>query len=416
MTGSWFVLVESNTTGSGRLFCSMARELGMRPVVLARDPLRYPYLQADGIEQRVLDTSSLDAVLQACAELDGAVAAVTSSSEYSVATASEAARALGLPHPDPAAVRACRDKASQRRILQAAGVGCPAFAEARTSAEAAAAATGIGFPVVVKPVAGSGSIGVRRCADAEQVRAAAEAVLETGPAALGGLAPQPAVLVESYLDGAEYSVETLDEQVVGVTGKHLGAEPYFVETGHDFPARLAPDQRRELGEVAVAALRALGLGWGPAHTELRWTSAGIRVIEVNPRLAGGMIPRIVEAASGVDLIRHTVARAAGLALPLAGSRSGGASIRFMLTDRAGQLTEVRGLAEASRQPGVLDVVLTAELGRQLTVENSFRDRFGYLISEGEDSWVAAGRAEHAMALIEARIVPAALVGRGIGIQ
>ena len=410
-----FVLVESNTTGSGRLFCAVARELGMRPVVLARDPHRYPYLAADGIDCQVLDTGSVAAVLDGCARLAEPVAAVTSSSEYFTATASEAARALGLPHPDPAAVRACRDKASQRRILRAAGIGCPDFAVARSCAEAVAAAVGIGFPVVVKPTAGSGSVGVRRCADAEQVRAAAEAVLEVDPAVLG-LPPQSAVLVEEYLDGAEFSVETLDDQVVGVTGKHLGAEPYFVETGHDFPARVAPERRRRLGEVAVHALRALGLGWGPAHTELRWSSSGIRVIEVNPRLAGGMIPRVVEVATGVDLIRHTVARAAGMALPLAPARSGGAAIRFLLPHQAGRLDRLDGLAAASRQPGVVEVVVTAEPGQQLSVRNSFQDRFGYVISAGDDGWAAAERAEHALALIEARIIPASLVERGVCVQ
>ncbi|HEX8304819.1 MAG TPA: ATP-grasp domain-containing protein [Jatrophihabitans sp.] len=414
MTGAWFVLVESNTTGSGRLFCGAARDLGLRPVVLARDPHRYPYIAADGIESRVLDTGSLDAVVAACAELPGPVSAVTSSSEYYIATASEAARALGLPHADPAAVRACRDKASQRRILQAAGVGCPDFAVAGSCDEAVAAAARMRFPVVVKPTAGSGSVGVRRCDDAGQVGAAARTVLESDPAALG-LPPQSAVLIERYLDGAEFSVETLDDRVIGVTGKHLGAEPYFVEIGHDFPARLASDRRRELGEAALAALRALGLGWGPAHTELRWSSEGIRVIEVNPRLAGGMIPRIVEVATGVDLIRQTVARAAGLTLPPGPARSGGAAIRFLLPRQAGRLAEVSGLADAGRQPGVVEVVLTAELGQQLSVRNSFQDRFGYLISEGEDEEIAAERADHALALIEARIVPASLVERGISV-
>ncbi|MEO6501517.1 MAG: ATP-grasp domain-containing protein [Jatrophihabitantaceae bacterium] len=157
-------------------------------------------------------------------------------------------------------------------------------------------------------------------------------------------------------------------RVLKLSGQSASATRYFVETGHDFPARVPADQRRRLGEVAVAALRALGLGWGPAHTELRWTSAGIRIVEVNPRLAGGMIPRIVELACGVDLIRHTVARAAGL---------------------------------------------TAELGQQLTVRNSFHDRFGYLVSTGEDGWAAAERAERALALIEARIVPTSLTGRGV---
>jgi argininosuccinate lyase len=174
MTARWFVLVESNTTGSGRLFCRAAVRAGLRPVLLARDPDRYPYVPADRIESRVVDTGSGPSVLAACTELDaagGAVAGVTSSSEYFVGTAGEVARTLGLPHPDPAAIRDCRDKATQRSRLAAAGLPGPAFAAARSRDEAAAAAARIGFPVVVKPAAGSGSIGVRRCADPAEVAA-----------------------------------------------------------------------------------------------------------------------------------------------------------------------------------------------------------------------------------------------------
>src|SRR5262245_49942824 len=113
MTADWLVLVESNTTGTGRLFCSAARAIGLRPVLFARDPDRYPYVAADRIDSRVLDTRDPAAILAGCAELAGSVAGVTSSSEYSIAIAAEVARVLGRPHPDPDAVRACRDKGAQ---------------------------------------------------------------------------------------------------------------------------------------------------------------------------------------------------------------------------------------------------------------------------------------------------------------
>ncbi|CAM5739566.1 Argininosuccinate lyase [Streptomyces badius] len=125
----WFVCVESNTTGTGRLFCAAARAQGMRPVVLAKDPGRYPYLAEDGVDARVVDTSDEARVREVCRELavSGGVAGVTSSSEYFVATAAAAAVALGRPAPDPAAITRCRDKARQRAVLAAAGVPVPAF-------------------------------------------------------------------------------------------------------------------------------------------------------------------------------------------------------------------------------------------------------------------------------------------------
>ncbi len=405
MTGDWLVLVESNTTGSGRLFCAAARRMGLRPVLLARDPDRYPYVRADAVDSRVVDTAAPEAVLAACAALAGRVAGVTSSSEYFVGTAGEVARSLGLPHPDPDAVRQARDKRAQRTRLAEAGVPCPGFAAAGTPAAAAGAAARIGLPVVVKPVAGSGSIGVRRCATPAEVRAAAEYVLDTDPAELA-LPAQPAVLVEEYLDGAEYSVETLDDQVVGITGKHLGPEPYFVEIGHDFPARLGAAQRAAIGDAAVAALRALGLGWGAAHVELRQTAAGPRLVEVNPRLAGGMIPRMVQEATGIDMIFHQVARAAGRAEPPRASRARAASIRFLVATTSGRLTEICGVEAAGRVPGVVEVGLTREPGQEVVLRRSFQDRLGYVIASAGAGSVAARAADEGLRVLEARIAPA----------
>ena len=153
--------------------CTCARRLGLRPVLLARDPGRYRYIETDQIDARVVDTASPDAVRAAGAELPGRIAGVTSSSEYFIGTASEVARQLGRPHPDPDAIRACRNKHTQRIRLQQAGVPGPAFAAAPTPQDAVAAAARIGLPVVVKPVAGSGSIGTRSCRTPDEVRAAA---------------------------------------------------------------------------------------------------------------------------------------------------------------------------------------------------------------------------------------------------
>jgi biotin carboxylase len=412
MTGEWFVLVESNTTGSGRLFCAAARRLGLRPVMLARDPGRYPYVLADRLDSRVVDTADPEAVLAACAALPGPVAGVTSSSEYSVATAGEVARALGLPHPNPAAVRVCRDKYLQRTMLREAGLPGPGFAAATSPQAAAAVAARLGLPVVVKPVAGSGSTGVRRCASLADVHAAAEYALHTDPVELA-LPPQDAVVVEEYLDGAEYSAETLDDQVLGLTRKHLGPEPYFVEVGHDFPAPLRGIEHAALSGMAVAALRALGLGWGAAHVELRLTARGPRIVEVNPRLAGGMIPRMVQESLGIDMITHVVAKAAGRPAVPRPTRARAASIRFLLAETGGRLLEIRGAPQARRLPGVVEVGVTGEPGQDVVLRRSFRDRLGYVIASADTTAAAAHAASDGVRALQVRIADASLVTEGV---
>src|ERR1700759_1253442 len=109
MTEQWLLLLETYTRGSGRLFCAAAHRLGLRPVVFARDPGRYPYLAEDRIQAVRVDTGDPVAVRQGAGGLAARVAGVTSSSEYYVAAAAELAAEFGLPHPDAAAITACRD-------------------------------------------------------------------------------------------------------------------------------------------------------------------------------------------------------------------------------------------------------------------------------------------------------------------
>ncbi|RKT17070.1 biotin carboxylase [Streptomyces sp. 1114.5] len=397
---TWFVLVESNTTGSGRQFCAAARELGLRPVVLTRHPERYPYLATDAVDHLPVDTADQEAVSEACRALagDGGLAGVTSSSEYFIATAAAAAARLGLPAADPQALTRCRHKDLQRAALAAAGVPVPAHRAVGGLAEALAAADELGYPVVVKPTTGSGSVGVRLCAGPEDLAAHAAPLLDS-PVNERGQATPGLVLVEEYVTGREFSVETFDHEVVGVVGKHLGPPPHFVETGHDFPAPAAPAELERLADTTTRAVRALGLGWGAAHTELRLGPRGPVVIEVNPRLAGGMIPSLVRLATGVDLVAAVVARAAGTGPSLTPDRAGHASIRFALAHRAGTVRAVDGAERAAALPGVELAETTVAPGTEFEPTHSFRDRFGYAVATGPDAATAADRATRAAALL-----------------
>ncbi|WP_410594815.1 ATP-grasp domain-containing protein [Amycolatopsis sp. lyj-23] len=395
----WFVLVESNTTGSGRRFCAVARRRGLRPVVLAADPGRYPYLAEDGVDHLTLDTGDQDAVDAACDRFarDG-VAGVTSSSEYFIAAAAAAAARLGLPGPSAAAIRECRAKDRQRALLVAGGVAVPAFRVVDGPAGAVDAAGSLGLPVVVKPVAGSGSVGVRLCATAAEAAEAVAALL--AGADERGTARERRVLVEEFARGPEYSVETIGTEVVGVTRKHLGPAPFFVETGHDFPAPLADAERSAVERTAVRALRALGLGWGAAHTELRVTRRGPVLIEVNPRLAGGMITAVVEEAAGIDLVACCVDLACGRSPALVPTRAAAASIRFLVAERAGPVTAVRGIPAAQGMPDVRAVTVTVAPGARIgELTQSFRDRLGHVITRAGDVARAAAAAESARAAI-----------------
>lgn len=415
MTLPPLALIESNTSGTGRLFARAAAEQGFRPVILSADPARYDFVGRDGLDSFDVDSDDTEALVAACRGLApaGELAGVTSSSEYYVATAAAVASRLGLPGAHPEAVRECRDKWKQRLRLEAAGAGAPEFRVAASGRAAVEAAREIGFPVVVKPVSGSGSVGVKLCEQAGEVRAHAAALLRQKRNERGQPLPRY-VLVEQLIIGPEYSVETMGTEVIGVTSKRLGPLPHFVEIGHDFPAHFSGREEEIISQAACDALKALNLGWGPAHIELRLGSGGPKVIEVNPRLAGGFIPELVRLACGIDMIGETIRQVAGGAPRLDRTRRRYASLRFILASEGGVLSARNNLDAAAQVPGVVEARLYVKTGERLSRRGDFRDRVGHVIAVGETPVTARESAELAHGKINLLVEPAARAEAGGG--
>ena len=403
MSVSCLGFIESNTTGTGRLFALAARSIGVSPLLLTANPDRYGYVLKEGIEVVAVETTNETALLAACRNINSnrQLVGVASSSEYFVGAAATVARQLSLPGPDPEAVAQIRDKGRQRELLRAADVGIPDFRVVESVAEAIAAAGAVGLPAVVKPVSGSGSNGVRLCRSYKEVEAHAGQLLKQTKNERGLPAPGR-ILVEQFIEGLEFSVETFGDSVIGVTKKYLGSPPHFVEIGHDFPAELPSADLILIRSTALRALSVLGLNWGPAHTEIRLDSDGPKVIEVNPRLAGGFIPNLVLHATGIDLILATTLLATGHQVKLEATRRKHASLRFITTSKPGKLVMVSGIDTAREVQGVTDVQLYVEPGALLTPRGDFRDRVGHVLATAETN-------ERAVSIVEAALTHINLV-------
>jgi biotin carboxylase len=153
-----------------------------------------------------------------------------------------------------------------------------------------------------------------------------------------------------------------------------------------------------LASVARDAVRALGLVTGPAHVELRLDDMGDPyVIEVNPRLAGGLIPRLVRYAAGRDLVGEVVAGLSGRPVRPASAGGRHASIRFLVPPRSGVVREVTGLDLARAMPGVVEMSCAVTAGMPIRIEHSFADRKGYVIALSGDAETAGKVADRAVA-------------------
>src|SRR5262249_30279093 len=147
------IFIESNTSGTGRLFVRVAGEHGYEPVMLVEKKERYAFLDEDLVPFRRCNTTSniqIAAILKSLAR-EAALAGIFSSSEYFLETAAIFAAEYDLPGPDPVALRICRNKHTQRQSLQRAGFLTPIFERIPSLEEVQAALKRIPLPAVVKP-------------------------------------------------------------------------------------------------------------------------------------------------------------------------------------------------------------------------------------------------------------------------
>jgi biotin carboxylase len=385
------IFVESNTTGTGMLALRVAARLGTAPVLLTGKPDRYAGLSDVRCEVVTCDTNDKTALAEAVRRLagaDGGLAGITTTSEFYLVPVAELGAEFGRPANPVLASQTCRDKARTRRALAAAGIHQPAFRLVRDLAEVPAAVADVGLPCVVKPADDSGSNLVRLCESDQEAAEHAARVL----AVTRNVRDQQAAgtaLVEEYLAGAELSVEMFsvagESTCVGCTRKSVTGLPYFVESGHLFPADLPDGLTAEVVDCVGRALKTAGWEFGASHVEVKLTQAGPAIVEINARLAGGMIPELVRLATGVDLLEQQVRAFAGLPVRLTPTRARFAGIRFILPppDRAGELVELAGTGRARGVPGLERVVVTAAAGTVVRPARNAYDRLGYLIAVGD---------------------------------
>ncbi|MEV4727264.1 ATP-grasp domain-containing protein [Micromonospora humida] len=363
------LLVESWVGAMSSLLPRAIREAGHRFTFLTRNLHHYlrqgggtgthPLLDADHVI--TAETNDPERLLPYVRKLHEVLRfdGVVTSCDYYLATVARLAADLGLPGTRPEAVECAYRKDLARQRMQAAGLPGPAFAVTEDWAGTEAAARALGFPLVVKPVDLCAGMLVRLVADRDQLREAFDA-LGGFPVNARGQQRSPLVLLEEVLVGPEVSVETVtvdgETTVLGVTDKSLAGAPWFVETGHMFPAALDAATAGAVGDMAVAALAAVGFDRGVAHTELRLTAAGPRVVEINPRPAGNQITELVRRATGVDLpmvyARLAVGEQPQVTVADTGVRS--AAIAFLLPPRAGTVAGIDGVTALAAAPDVVD--------------------------------------------------------------
>lgn len=231
----------------------------------------------------------------------------------------QACRDAGLVFigPSPEAIKAMGNKAGAKEIMQKAGVPCVPGYQGADQSDAAmlAEAKKIGFPVMIKAVAGGGGRGMRLVADASSFPDALRSARSEAQGAFG----DPTVILErAIVDPRHIEIQVFGDRHGNAI--HLGERDCSVQRRHQKLIEEAPspavsqELRARMGEVAMSAVKAIGYEGAGTLEFLLDKSGAFYFMEMNTRLQ--VEHPVTEAITGLDLVELQLRVASGEPLGL----------------------------------------------------------------------------------------------------
>ena len=351
-----------------------------------RDPSAPGFEYAD---RRAIVSAEDEESLDRLARADPVDGIVAPGIDWPVAIAARLADRLGLRHPlDPDTAALAVSKLRQRERFAEAGVPQPRHALAGSPESAAAAASALGFPCVVKAPDRQGQRGLSLVDAPGDLPGAIEEALRVSRSRqclVEELVPGQEVTVNAFSIGGRFVPLTVTDRITAEPPAFGGAP---APPGPGGGARAAA----AAGEAAAAAL---GITEGPTYTQIVLGPDGPRVVELAARLGGGHDAELCLAATGVDLNVLALAAALGEEVEVPKPRPrGGACVRFLVA-APGDLLQVEGLERALEVDGVVEARGYRRPGWTFGPLRRGSDRAGFVLATGrsrEDALARAGRA------------------------
>jgi len=295
--------------------------------------------------------------------------------ESGVELAETLADELGLPTNGAGLCEARRDKYLMAEAADARGLRTAAQFQSSDIEEIVDwTRNKLKWPVIVKPPRSVASDGVAFCRSAGEVREAADRIL-SGTNVLG--CRNAAVLVQEFLEGTEYIVDTVNlDGRRKTTGIWEYSRPPAGTTGefvsYDAMTLLPYDGARQeaLQAYAFKVLDALAVNFGPAQCELMWVDGEPVLVEAAARLSGGIGALLSGICGGISQIDETIDMLLEPARFLASMDERPRLQRravnlFLVPHRRGRLVRVRGLDEIRRLPTLHSASVSAQPGDML---------------------------------------------------
>ena len=367
----------------------LARMPDVRLGVITQEPReRVPTLAGDGIQghyqvRDCLDAQQLIAAGQHFQQHWGRVDRLIGFLEQMQIPNAEARDALKIPGMGGEVARNFRDKNRMKAVLQQAGLPVARQRRIEGAADALGFVEQVGYPIVLKPLAGLGSRATMRASSQEELYAALDQLLPS---------PSNPIQAEEFVQGSEHTFETVTVQgrpVWQSSSYYLPGPLEVLETPWIqycvlLPREPMPPHAEPFRAINTAALAALGMETGLSHMEWFIRADGSPVIsEVGARPPGVHLMPMMGEAHGVDMW------AKWLRLMLDGTfempeRTHATGVAFLRAQGGGRtVTHIEGIQEVQERVG--DLIVAAELPRPGQPRSTHYEGEGWVLLKHPDT-------------------------------
>ncbi len=236
------------------------------------------------------------------------------------------------------------------------------------------------------------------------------------------------ILAEEFLDGPQYLVEVIVYEqklhIIAVFEQEITHHKRFIVTGYNLLVDPPADLYRSLKEAVQSIVVDHKMESGACHLELRhvWRTRTVllankekaqghlheqkwKLVEINPRISGGAMNKLIEIGLGLNLVEETLKFALGQEPNLQPRHKQHVFAQYIILSETGILVKVTGKQKALHCPGVQDVYVKPRQGTLLTPPLSMGHRYAYVIATGDSEQSAKENAKFAASQIQFLLSP-----------
>ena len=310
-------------------------------------------------------------------------------------TVASVAEKLSLPGITTETARKCSDKFLMKETLLAEGIPIPWFSLVKSVSELCSIISERGLPLVIKPVDSRGARGVIRITKSIDLEWAFEYAKS--------FSPTSRVMVEEFLEGQQYSTESviMDEKNITLGFSERNYEfleelsPYIIENGGQQPAKIDKKELDSIVNLVEKSSQILGISNATSKGDVVMTKEGPKIIEIAPRLSGGYFSSDqIPLVTGINIIEIAIRLSLGEKInkdKLLFSHQKAVAIRYFFP-KPGKITSISNIDSFKNESWVHKLNLFFGVGDVLEKVTDHTKRCGFVITSGNTRDEAVERA------------------------